>query len=90
MDTKKEKEVEGIEQKENNDNDDKVYETDVLKILRSINISSAEDDKFFFEGSLGCGLGIESRIGLRRNTSKDRLFNDCRGIPHDLPEEYFW
>ena len=90
MDTKKEKAVEDIEEKENNDHDDKIYETDVLKILRSINISSAEDDKFFFEGSLGCGLGIEGRIGLRRNTSKDRLFNDHRGIPHDLPEEYFW
>ena len=66
--------------KKDNNHEDKNDETDVLVILRKITMSIAEEDAYILEGS----------CGMRRCDSRDRLFNSNRGIPHDLPEEYFW
>ena len=74
------KDEEDTKDKKHDNHEDKSDETDVLVILRNITMSTAEEDAYILEGS----------CGMRRCGSRDRLFNSNRGIPHDLPEEYFW
>ena len=76
MDTKKSNGKKDTKRKEHN-GDENVVETDVMAILRNISISAEEEDRYILDGD----------IGIRRRSSKNRLFNSNRGIPIDL-EEY--
>ena len=76
IDTKKSNDKKDKKRKEH-DEDENVVETDVMAILRNISISAEEEDRYILDGD----------IGIRRRSSKNRLFNSNRGIPIDL-EEY--
>ena len=76
IDTKKSNDKKDKKRKDHNE-DENVVETDVMAILRNISISAEEEDRYILDGD----------IGIRRRSSKNRLFNSNRGIPIDL-EEY--